>query len=693
MIFNLSAWSKPGRFQRFLLTGAFLTLCLAVLTRYQLLNGFTILPGDRYDGVISTVILEHWSRFFSGAANWSEVNYFFPYTRTIAQNDGYFLIGVAYFPFRLFGLDPFISAELAGLVLKSTGFVGAYLLCRKVFSFSFYWAMLAAILFTLSNGMTVHSSRVQLATIAFAPIMAILLWSMFNAFLDGNPAKLRGSGLIAGMFFGAWCLTCFYMAWFFSFFFTVFAVVMLVLGGRSGFSVLKERLAAHYGSVIFVAGSTLVSLLPFIYAFLPKSGEVGVRSYREASMWSVPIEGILQVGDENFLFGRLYNSILHYISPSYSPYGEYYNTGFSIILFFLFVCGFVQVVQHARRQNTEVVLPSLVITTVATWMLALNISGHSGWFFVYHMFPGAKALRVVAAYQIFLALPVVIIAVKYLSIQRIALPIVLLLSALLVAGEINNPPLALNRLAELDRISLPCLPPGECHVFYTSGWEGQEGLGEGGEFYAHNVSAMFLAQIAGIPTINGIGSFNPPDWNFAYPNKSDYDERVVLYAKKHGITGLCKLDLNSKQWFVINDSAIASPTATLDFFKKSPWQGGGISRAQGLDSPDPLWTWSLADVVSIEFIMPLPERFSVHLVAGAFGPNVGKEFVAHVGDSAFRFTLAGRAEERMLEFSNPKRSKIITIDVPSPCSPKELGLSDDTRRLGIALWELRIEPL
>jgi hypothetical protein len=50
------------------------------------------------------------------------------------------------------------------LVIKSTGFVGAYLLCRKAFSFSFYWAMLAAILFTLSNGMTVHSFRLQLAT-------------------------------------------------------------------------------------------------------------------------------------------------------------------------------------------------------------------------------------------------------------------------------------------------------------------------------------------------------------------------------------------------------------------------------------------------------------------------------------------------------------------------------------------------
>jgi phosphoglycerol transferase len=134
--------------------------------------------------------------------------------------------------------------------------------------------------------------------------------------------------------------------------------------------------------------------------------------------------------------------------------------------------------------------------------------------------------------------------------------------------------------------------------------------------------------------------------------------------------------------------ARATRANTVDF-KKSAWPGV-ISRTRGLSAAEPWGTWSSGNVVSLEFIIPLPEKFTVHLVAGAFGPNVGKEFVAHVGDSAVRFTLAGGPEERVLEFSNPKGSKIITIDVPSPCSPKKLGMSDDTRSLGIALWELWI---
>jgi len=132
-------------------------------------------------------------------------------------------------------------------------------------------------------------------------------------------------------------------------------------------------------------------------------------------------------------------------------------------------------------------------------------------------------------------------------------------------------------------------------------------------------------------------------------------------------------------------------TNTVDF-KKFSWPGV-ISSTRGLSCAEPWGTWSSSDVVTLEFSKPLPEKFTVHLVAHAFGPNVGKEFVAHIGDNAIKFTLGASPEERVLEFSNPKRSKIIKIDVPSPCSAKELGLGSDERRLGIALTELRIEPL
>jgi len=127
-------------------------------------------------------------------------------------------------------------------------------------------------------------------------------------------------------------------------------------------------------------------------------------------------------------------------------------------------------------------------------------------------------------------------------------------------------------------------------------------------------------------------------------------------------------------------------------FRESSWPGV-ISSTQGLSFAETWGTWSFGNNVTINFSAPLPEKFTIHLVASAFGLNIGKDFVAHVGDNSVKFKLTALPEEKVLEFNNPKKSKMIRIDIPSPTSPKELGLSSDERKLGIGFGELKITPL
>ena len=693
-IFNLQKWQEPGFSQKFIIVFLFLILCLIVLIRYQIQNEFTLLSGDRYDSLISATILEHWFQFFSANAEWTEVNYFYPYKNTLANTDAFFLNGISYLPFRFFGFDPFISGEFAVLIVKSIGFIGAYFLSRRAFLMSFYWSILAAVLFTLSNGMTVHSSRYQLATVAFFPVMALLLWHMVEAIIEENLNKFRFTGVISAILFGAWCLTCFYMAWFFIFFLTIFFAVISVLTWRTFFPILKNRINAHYGSIIFVGSFAVLSLLPFLYVFIPKSIEVGVRSYEDAHNFTLPIQGVLQVGRENLLFGNIYNDLLLFISPLNTPYGEYYNTGFPIILFILFVLGCIQTIKRVPQSSGDLILKSLVFTSLFTWITTLNFFGHSAWYFIYHAFPGAKALRVVSAYQIFLALPVIIISLKYLSTKHLRIWVLIVLSIVLVAEELNKPVLQLDRFKELDRISLPALPPKSCRAFYTSGWEGQEGLGVAGNLYAHNVTAMYIANIANIPTINGIASFNPPGFNFADPNNYNYDDRIYYYSKLHGVTDLCKLNLNSKQWTLVNQLKIENAFLSVPFFKESNWEGR-IWIVEGLYDSEDWGTWSSNDVVTIEFNTNLPEKFAVHLTARAFGPNVGENFEARVGNSYTKFKLAANSVKRVFILDNVVRSKILTIKIPRAISPMVYtkGENKDVRRLGIGFESLKIIPL
>jgi hypothetical protein len=677
-----------------------LAICLAWLYRQQISNGFTLLSGLPFDAIISTTITEHWYQVFLGKANWAEVNYFFPHTRVIAQSDAYFLNGVLYTPFRLLGYDPFLAAEFANMAMKAIGFVGAYFMCRKVFSLQFHWALLAAVLFTINSGIATHSSRSQLLSVALTPVMVLLIWDGLNSLSQNKIARFRIDGVVASALFGAWCLTCFYMAWFFLFFFTVFVAVAAVLGGRNGLAQVKQIVAKHYVSILLVLGSAVFFLLPFLYAYIPKSHETGVRPYWAALFYTVPPINILQVGTENLWWGQLYNKFVQQVQPGYFPSSEYYNTGLAIGLFGLFLCSLIQFFNKAKRQHLA--LAAILLATLLTWIAVLNIQGHSAWFYVYKFFPGAKALRVVGAYQLFLALPVILIAVKFLSTRRLNAPVIALVCALLVAEELSVEGLSLSRQAELDRIALPHAPPKECQSFYTSGWSDQGSLPLAMQIYAHNVTAMLIAQNTTIPTLNGFASFMAPDWDFDKPNTPSYDARVASYAGKHGLSGLCKLDLNDKSWRVIDDASLVVRAMDVNYFEKSAWPGG-VAEAHGLSGQEEWGAWSEGELVTLQFTVPLPEKFDLHLTGHAFSRNAGKEFVIRLEDpqnktaglpgSSRKFILPETSEERVFRFDNPAKAKAISIVVPYPVSPFELKASGDERRLGIGLEKIRIEPL
>ena len=126
-------------------------------------------------------------------------------------------------------------------------------------------------------------------------------------------------------------------------------------------------------------------------------------------------------------------------------------------------------------------------------------------------------------------------------------------------------------------------------------------------------------------------------------------------------------------------------------FKKGAWPGI-ILKTSGLSMPELWGTWSQSDIVEFKFVGPLPNRFEIHLVALAFGPNVGSEFVASVGESATKFALSGSwgAEQKIIRLENPTGSNILRIKIPNAVSPKSMGLSGDDRNLGIGFIEMKI---
>ena len=169
-------------------------------------NGFSLLIGDRYDGVIEVSILEHWFNVVRGHAHWATTNYFFPAPHTLGYNDGYLLFGLVFSGFRLWGLDPYLSSELVNVVLRAVGFVAFYILARRLAALSVTWALFAAILFTIANNLFVHAYHAQLFSVCFVPVIALLLDGFFRSFWLRQSGAMVATGGGAAALYGAWLL-------------------------------------------------------------------------------------------------------------------------------------------------------------------------------------------------------------------------------------------------------------------------------------------------------------------------------------------------------------------------------------------------------------------------------------------------------------------------------------------------------
>jgi hypothetical protein len=105
-------------------------------------------------------------------------------------------------------------------------------------------------------------------------------------------------------------------------------------------------------------------------------------------------------------------------------------------------------------------------------------------------------------------------------------------------------------------------PPASCASFYAVATRRDEPLYLSTfkhQLYPHNVDAMLLAELWRVPTINGFSTFNPPDWNFASPLAADYDARITAYARRHGLRGLCRLDMRqARPWSRLVPAAAGS---------------------------------------------------------------------------------------------------------------------------------------
>jgi phosphoglycerol transferase len=122
-----------------------------------------------------------------------------------------------------------------------------------------------------------------------------------------------------------------------------------------------------------------------------------------------------------------------------------------------------------------------------------------------------------------------------------------------------------------------------------------------------------------------------------------------------------------------------------------PFRFGLVESISGASVPELFGRWSEGKEVQIKMSSALPRRFDLRLMARAFGPNAQLPFTMQIGGETQTFRLSSDITVVTLPFTTDGKTRTITIEVPQPTSPRQLGQGNDERLLGIALMQMSIE--
>ncbi len=119
-----------------------------------------------------------------------------------------------------------------------------------------------------------------------------------------------------------------------------------------------------------------------------------------------------------------------------------------------------------------------------------------------------------------------------------------------------------------------------------------------------------------------------------------------------------------------------------------------ISEVSGFSDREDWGRWMDADIApsaKIRFKTALPKQFAL-VIKGQSMPGHEKGLV-RVGDTENVFYIDGVGGTAKVYVELTQDADAIEILVPKAVTPRELGLNNDTRRLGLGLMKISIEEL
>jgi len=538
----------------------------------QFCSRFDTFFGDRGDPRGIVYFCEHWYQAFLGKANLLSPGLFYPIKGTLAYSD--LLVGYAipYSLLRGLGFEMFSAMEIVIIGLTFLTYLTCFLLLNRALHFKLLPSCAGAMFFAFSSPKFFQLNHLQLQFVMCLPLIFLLIILFVQEWPTLTQKRAFALLSLSGLAFNIQMLTAVYPGWFFSFWFFLFLILVLLFQTSRRFIFLLVR--KFWPAIPISTATFLLGAIPFMLVYFPRANAQNWYTYSNVKEMIPQWQSLFSMGDGNYAWGWLASIVRPKPTPTY--WAEL-TIGIGVITSLAWIgitiLGLWTVVKTATSRSAKkgnedhlesrriylLFLGLMILATTLFYCIGMKYGNdHSLWKHVYHYFPGAKAIRAMSRYVIFLTLPMAVgfayaldHAIKRVSAQkspplRSALMFGLLALAAVGVfeqfGTFKVGGTGFSKKAETAYLNaMAAKVDDKCSAFYVAARPDDHHVAA-----EYQYDAMMIAAITHIPTLNGTSSQFPPDWFGLYEVKDPaYEANVRKWIDRNEIKGnICRLELS-----------------------------------------------------------------------------------------------------------------------------------------------------
>ena len=675
-----------------------LAICEIVFFRNILLSDKLI--GESEDGRLTMLITEHWLHVFKGEANVTDLGIFYPAENTLGYSDMLFGFGVIHSVLRCLSIEMHSAYKTTLILIHVFGTASCFWCLNQSLKLHPTWSLFGTIGFSFSPALSVNCRHTQLFALSLVPLAIIFAINFFRSIENRNKRAIWISLTILQLEFILY--TAWYIAFFCALFTITFFLTWVAVGTikrtHPGKDILYFIQLLRFDLPVYLLLFILLTI-PFVKIELPLMSLSTSKYDAIKNLYLPEAIDLINVTSDNLLLGEFIKKL----NLGDRSLTEEVNEGFSVVMLAVFAFQQFQVTGKIRGDRRFFLTRVLSITVIVSFLMIVRLSsnGNSFWRIVYCIFPGAKSVRAVARYMLFLSLPLSFscaLAGNMVGQSRARFASsgetdlfklvcsTLLVSALILSNiqksGVSSFWNSRDSVKMLENISAP---PEECGVFFLSHSTIDERPS------VKQLDAYQIADHFGIQTINGYSGVFPADWSGLWNiDGSNYENAVADWMMDNDLRTIYEYNQAENEWI------LKEPT---DLMKRCFDAAGGIiPGVSGIWDLNPTadYSWTKKDVAVAICDGSIKEN-GLMLKVGmpldwylAQNPEIIPECSIYVNDEFLADIPVVNGVKSYHWEIKPHEQDIYTIRIMTNCSfvPADLGINNDGRELPMRLYYL-----